>query len=158
MKPLFSFIIGAIIMTNSSIANAQTDQIRRNARSVVEQFGPESGVADFGCNLPSMAYLDGFLSRQAGLIKQDQQTQDKFVSLFGSFVGECIISLYGGKWTMGQDGIQLEVTQGEKLHIIQPFHKVAKRVEFGESESLTSYFRDMLPAALGQPKKAKSLK
>jgi hypothetical protein len=135
-------------MTSTTMASPQVDQIKQNAKFVSERFGPSSGVANFGCNNESVAYLDQFISRQAGTINKDSQSQDRFISLFGSFLGECIISKYGGSWVETKDGLHIEISANEKMNIVLPFHKVAKRIQFGETESLAAYFRDLLPTAL----------
>ncbi|MCH7342542.1 hypothetical protein LZ017_04005 [Pelomonas sp. CA6] len=147
-------LLFSVAVLSPVMASPQLDQIKQNAKFVADRFGPASGVASFGCNGDSVAYLDAFISRQAGTITKDAQSQDRFISLFGAFLGECIVSTYGGAWVEAKNSIHLEVPANGKVNIVQPFHKVAKRVQFGESESLLVYFRDLLPAALGKPASA----
>jgi hypothetical protein len=136
-----------LMITN--VYGSQLDQIKQNAAFVRERFGPTSGIANFGCNSESMTYLDEFISRQGAIVKQDAQSTDRFVSLFGSFLGECILTTYGGVWVVKDSGIHIEVNANGSVNFLRPFHKVAKRIELGESESLLSYYRDLIPAALG---------
>lgn len=147
LKRILTLLFGGVV-ASSTFANPQLDQIKQNSKFVVAQFGPTSGIANFGCNNESIAYLDGFISRQVATIKKDAQAEDRFISLFGAFLGECILSSYGSTWVQSKNGIHIEIASKGKVNIAQPFHKVAKRVQFGASESLVSYFRDTLPAAL----------
>jgi hypothetical protein len=137
------------LLMSSNVYASQLDQIKQNAAFVRERFGATSGSTKFGCNSESMTYLEEFISRQGAMVNKDAQSTDRFVSLLGSFPGECILSLYGGAWVVKDSGIHIEISANGHLNIVQPFHKVAKRIELGESESLVSYYGDLLPAPLG---------
>ena len=130
---------------------SQISKIKANAQEVTVRFGRASRLADFGCNRESVAYLDGFLSRQIVAVRASQQTEDRYVSLIGSFIGECILKTYPGKWVETTEGIHMEVQNDGATHLVRPFQKVLKRIEQGESESLVVYYGDLLPAALGKP-------
>lgn len=132
------------------MASPQLNQIKKNSTFVAERFGPVSEMKSFGCNADTFAYLDDFISRQSQTITKDASTKNRFISLFGSFLGECIISSYGGAWVEHIDGIQINIPSNEKIIIILPFEKVVKRIQFGDPESLAVYFRDALPAALSK--------
>ncbi len=145
----FTCVVGLLLSSNAFAS--QLDQIKWNAQFVTQYFGQASGIKNFGCNNDSIDYLDKFISRQSEIIKKDPQTTDKFISLFGSFLGECIVSTYNGKWIVKEYSAQIEVITNGKINIIQPFQKVAYRIQSGESESLENYFKDVLPVALGKP-------
>jgi len=151
---LLAYLLLAVIPWGANAASPE-EQIKLGVRFVVDNFGPQSGLANFGCNSESMAYLDSFINRQNAVIKKDAQTTERFVSLFGSFLGECIVFSYRGAWVVGDSGIHVEVRSGDSVNILQPFQKVARRIEFGEQDSLLVYYRDMLPGTLGQNAPAK---
>jgi hypothetical protein len=144
-----TLVIFLALMSSYAYATG-TDQIKLNAQFVIDRFGPQSGVKNFGCNDESIAYLDGFISRQIGVVNKDSQTFDRFVSLFGSFLGECIVTTYGGTWVVKDSGIHIEISNQEFLYITQPFQKVAQRIKVGDEESLLVYYSDVLPVVLGK--------
>jgi len=123
------------------------EQIKANAAWVQENFSPESGLADFGYNAESIAYLDQFISRNIEG-EPDEQLRAKYVSLLGAFLGETLVACYGGQW-IETDGFPIiQVERGESIHAIQPFGKVEKRIINGETESLAFFFKDFIPAIL----------
>ena len=144
-------LLVSALLTSPSHSASQLDQIKANAKFVAERFGPQSEVSSFGCNTESVAYLDKFISRQIRTVRKDQQSQERFTGLFGSFLGECVVALYGGTWVESKDGIHIEVPGNGLVHFVQPFQKVSRRIQIGESESLENYFGNLLPAALGPP-------
>ena len=139
----------AVMLCPPASAASEVDQIRRNAEFVKVNFGSTSGLADFGCNDRSYAYIDGFISRQIEAIRKDSRSIDQFVSIVGSFVGECIVSTYRGAWKLDDGGYAVEVTAQQQQHLLQPFERVSRRVQDGEQDSLQGYFRELLPKALG---------
>jgi len=149
MRSLLALLVTTLCAATVLAATSQIDQIKRDSQFVVERFGPASRLASFGCNTESVDYLDQFLTRQAAIVSKDEGSKNRFISLFGSFLGECVVTGYGGKWVESANGLHIEVQSGGQVHIVRPFHKVARRVESGASESLVQYFRDVLPAALG---------
>jgi hypothetical protein len=154
MIPFGSILLGSALMV-SAAHPIQMPQLERNSQRVVDWFASASGLETFGCNDASFAYIDGFLSRQGETLNQSQQTSDRVVSLIGSFLGQCVVQVYGGRWVSSGTGLVVEVKTPRHVHTVQPFDKVAKRLRDGESESLVLYYRNLLPAVFGnQPESA----
>jgi hypothetical protein len=126
-------------------------QIKKNAQWVIDNFGPESGLPQFGYDAQSVAYLDTFIERQGGSFRSSEQSADRIVSLLGAFLGEAIIARYGGEWHQRPEGLALSIQSGGQVHILQPFHKVHKRLTGGPEDSLHFYFSTFLPQVLAQP-------
>jgi hypothetical protein len=60
------------------------------------------------------------------------------ISVFGSFLGECIVRCYGGEWTTDADG-NWSVRIGENFAF--PFNKVSKQIDNGVEDGIGSFFR-----------------
>ena len=155
-RPLLAGACALFTCVLPSVASAasEVEQIRRNAEFVKANFGSTSGMADFGCNDRSYAYLDGFITRQREAIQKDSRSMDQFVAIVGSFVGECIVSTYRGAWKLDDGDYAVAVTARQQQHLLQPFERVSRRIQDADQEagpdSLQGYFRD-LPKALGGP-------
>jgi hypothetical protein len=143
-------IVIFVALMSSYAFGAGTDQIKLNAQFVKDRFGPQSGIKNFGCNDESIAYLDGFISRQIAVVNKDSQTFDRFVSLFGSFIGECIVTSYGATWVVKDNDIHIESKIEDFLFITKPFQKVAQRIKVGEEENLLFYYSEVIPVLLGK--------
>jgi len=128
---------------------SESPQIKQNAQWVIQNFGPESGLAQFGYNADSVGYLDTFLDRQGASFRSNEQSTNKIVSLLGAFLGEAIIATYGGAWQQTADGLALAIESGSQRHILQPFHKVYKRLINGPVDNLRYYFATFLPQVVG---------
>src|SRR5262247_3056399 len=74
------------------------EQIRANAEMVVEQLRPLSNI-DFGYTKESVEWLEGYIERlkSSGQFDNDDNKR-KLISVFGSFLGECIVRCYGAVW------------------------------------------------------------
>jgi len=125
--------------------------IKNNAQWVIDNFGPESGLPEFGYDAPSIAYLDEFIDRQGESFHASEQRTDRIVSLLGSFLGEAIVATYGGDWQQNDTGFAIAVQSGGQVHFVHPFQKVLKRLTDGPEESLHAYFAKFLPKVLSQP-------
>jgi len=110
--------------------------IKYNAELVVKQMRELSGI-DFGYNAESVAWLEGYIERQRNRDDLEQETIDKLVSVFGSYLGECSIKNYGGKWE-NKDG-QWCICFDEQ-NLAYPFNKVEKQFENGIEDSIKSFF------------------
>jgi hypothetical protein len=62
---------------------------------------------------------------------------DGLVSVFGSYLGECVINCYGGYWE-NEDG-QWRVSFNVE-NAVYPFGKVRKQFENGAEDSIKSFF------------------
>jgi hypothetical protein len=125
-------------------------QIRANAAWVAENFGKQSGIEPFAHSAESVAYLDAFLDRQAAVVNASEASVNKFVSLLGAYLGECIIAKYGGEWQESPQGLFISIRSGKQHYILQPFQKVYKRIANGTEDSLGSYFADFIPRVMAQ--------
>jgi hypothetical protein len=122
------------------------EMIKYNAELTVKQMRELSDV-DFGYNAESVAWLDGYIERQRSRDDIKQETIQKLVSVFGSYLGECIIRCYGGKWE-NEDG-QWRVNFDDKA-CAYPFNKVEKQFENGMEDSIMSFF-EVIPALFAIP-------
>jgi hypothetical protein len=125
-------------------------QIRANAAWVADNFGKQSGIEPFAYTDESVAYLDDFLDRQADVVKASEGSVNKFVSLLGAYLGECIIAKYGGEWQESPQGLFIRIRSGKQHCILQPFQKVYKRIANGTEDNLASYFTHFIPQVLAQ--------
>jgi hypothetical protein len=121
------------------------DQLMKNADWVRDNFGPESGLADFGYNSDSIAYIDRYIDRNVRGVR-DQKALAKYISLLGAFVGEAVRARHGGEWIETDTFPMLQIQRGEMIHGVQPFGKVQKRIADGETDSLAFFFNDFVPA------------
>jgi hypothetical protein len=128
--------------------SAALQQIRSNAAWVTENFGKQSGIVPFANTRESIGYLDEFLERQAALVTDSEASINKFVSLIGAYLGECIIAKYGGEWQESGQGVSIVIKTDSQHHFLQPFHKVYKRISNGMEDSLGVYFTEFIPHVL----------
>lgn len=114
------------------------EHIQANAEMTIQQMRPLSRM-DFGYTRESVEWLEGYIERlrQSGEFAADA-TRDKLVSVFGSFLGECIVRCYGGVWTQ-RDGVWCVAFPGDNF--VFPFAKVSKQMEHGLEDSIGSLFR-----------------
>lgn len=100
----------------------------------------------------SVRYLDGYIERNRGVIHQPEG----IVNLIGSFLGECMIANYGGRWVEHPEagwGVQFDTG-----FTAFPFNKVGKRFRpDGQADSIVSFYT-VIPVLLEQEraKKGKS--
>jgi hypothetical protein len=127
---------------------SQLKQIQSNAAWVAENFGKQSGIEPFAYTAESIDYLDAFLERQEAMVKASEASINKFVSLLGAYLGECIIANYGGEWQESPQGLAILFHTKTQAHWLQPFHKVYKRITNGSEDSLRLYFSEFIPQVL----------
>ena len=123
-----------------------SDKLRANARLVVEELGPLSGI-DFGFDRESVKWLEGYIERLrlSGEFRNTEAGR-KFASVFGSYLGECVIHCHGGAWTL-RDGVWCVAF--DKRNAVFPVNKVAKQIDAGIEEGIDSFFASipiMFPA------------
>ena len=63
----------------------------------------------------------------------------KLTSVFGSFLGECIIRCYGGAWKEHEVEVWCVAFNDEDMAF--PFNKVAKQLDNGLVDGIASFFR-----------------
>lgn len=115
------------------------ERIRANAEMVIQQTGPLSGI-DFGYTQESVKWLEGYIERlrQSGEF-ENPETKTKLISVFGSFLGECIVRCYGGTWKLHDDAGVWCVAFNED-NALFPFAKVQKQMENGLEDGIASFF------------------
>lgn len=113
------------------------EHIRANAELVVGQVRQLSG-ADLGYTQESVKWLEGYIERlRISGEFDDGETKNKLTSVFGSFLGECIVRNYGGAWTQ-HDGVWCVAFDDKNIAF--PFAKVAKQMDNGLEDGIASYF------------------
>ena len=113
------------------------EQIEANAAMVIQQLRPLSGI-EFGYNRESVEWLEGYIERlrQSNEL-QDDATREKLTSVFGSFLGECIVRCYGGAWA-DREGVWGVAFDSRNAAF--PFAKVVKQMQNGLKDGIGSFF------------------
>src|SRR5205823_3476954 len=123
------------------------------AEMMIEQLGPASGVDTFGYNRASVEWVEGFIDRQrkTGLSGESTYT---LVQVLGSFLGECLVRVYGGVWR--KQGDAWGVFFDDRNNAAFPFAKVNKVFSEGleGGESVLGFF-DAVPAIFDLPSRNK---
>jgi hypothetical protein len=104
------------------------ERIRKNARLAVSKFGPISGLGErFGYSRISVEWVDGFIERG----REGAKIDGGLVQVLGSYLGECVIHVYGGNWREhgGNWGVFFD-----ELDAVFPFSKVQKQIENGSKK------------------------
>jgi hypothetical protein len=120
------------------------ENIKKNAEMTIEQLRHISQI-DFGYNPQSVKWLEGYIER----LRQSDQLEleikrEKLASTLGSFLGECIIHCFGGRWVK-KDGMW-GVSIGDSF-VAYPLNKVGKQMKNGLEDSIDSFFTN-IPALL----------
>ena len=100
-------------------------------------------------NAEGVKYLEGFIERQKGNFSGDQITG--LVNSCGSFLGQCIIVNYGGKWHKGEYGVGIMF---DDKNIVYPFNKTRKQFEGDLPDSIYAMYT-MIPSVFKLPPKSK---
>jgi len=116
------------------------ENIKANAEMVVQQMRSLSQM-DFGYTRESVEWLQGYIERlrPSGMF-DTPATRDKLASVFGSFLGECIVRCHGGVWTT-HEGVWCIAFAN---NLAFPFTKVSKQMENGLDDSIGGLF-DTVP-------------
>jgi len=118
------------------------EKIKANAELVIRQFSPLVDF-QFGFNARSVAWLDAFIENQLQRPDLEERTRESLIDVLGSFLGECIISCFGGRWERVEDEWCICFS---KQDVIYPFKKIGRRFTNGPRDSLKDFF-EMIPAA-----------
>ncbi len=118
------------------------ERIRANAELVVQQTRSLSGI-DFGYTEESVKWLEGYIERLRNSGEfENAEAKTKLISVFGSFLGECIVRCYGGAWKLHEPGAWcVAFDENNKAF---PFAKVAKQIDNGLEDGIASFF-SMIP-------------
>jgi hypothetical protein len=117
------------------------EKIRANAETVVERLQEASGLENFGYNAESVAWLDGFIERQR--LRPEfgsEEAAERMTQTLGSFVGECVISCYGGAWREMEGSWAVDFGGGNAAF---PFNKVRKHFANGGGDSVLGWFNSI---------------
>jgi len=104
--------------------------IQRNDQLVKTELSPFSGFP-LDHSIESIEWVDGFIQRNR------DQPPGSMSSILGSFLGEAILTTYGGSWI--EIGGVPAVRINENL-IAFPFSKVEKQFINGSKDSILYYF------------------
>ena len=85
----------------------------------------------------SVKFLEEFIERQRNNF--DSEQRKGLVNSIGSFVGQCVIKNYGGRWQVDHDTQAVCVALDDKNKIF-PFAKTAKQFENGLEDSVYSFY------------------
>src|SRR4051812_18555727 len=101
------------------------ERIKANAEFTVQRMRPISQI-NFGYTRESVEWLQGYIEhlRQSGKLDVPD-LKDKLVSVFGSFLGECIVRCHGGVWTE-REGVWCVAFGDDNCAF--PFAKVLKQM------------------------------
>jgi hypothetical protein len=117
------------------------EDIRANAELVAEQARSVSGI-DFGYTSESVKWLEGYIERlRSSGVFADVENRKKLTSVFGSFLGECIVRCYGGVWAE-REGVWCVAFDDNNSAF--PFAKVAKQIDNGLEDGIANFF-DIIP-------------
>src|SRR5678815_2412065 len=98
------------------------EHIRANAEMVVQELRPLSGI-DFGYTRESVEWLEGYIERlRVSGEFEKVETKEKLISVFGSFLGECIVRCYDGTWQQHEGTWCVAFTKGGMAF---PFNKLS---------------------------------
>ena len=122
-------------------------ELRTNARLAIERFSSSSNLREaFGYTSVSVKWLDEFVQHHR-TTSDTTSGRTTLVQIVGSYLGECIIQTYGGRWKLegGQWGLFFDDSNA-----IFPFAKVSKQLENGrdEGDSIFSFSEVIAPRVL----------
>ena len=108
--------------------------IRSNAELVVASMKRKLGV-DLNYDRESVAWVDQHIDTIRESVTED--TLKLFVSMYGSYLGCCMIEKYGGEWRE-EEGKWAVVFDNKSR--VYPLVKVSKRFENGPSDSILNFY------------------
>lgn len=114
------------------------ENIRANAELVLQQIRSLNGP-DCSYTEESVKWLEGYIERlrDSGEF-ENAETKTKLISVFGSFLGECIVRCYGGAWKQHESGVWCVAFNEDNIAF--PFAKVAKQIDYGLEDGIASFF------------------
>ena len=115
------------------------ERLQAAADEIVKKFA-EANIVQLTFDLDGVRWLDGYIERNRANFPRGQR--EGLVAYLGAFVGECIIRIYGGDWTLGDHG--LWGVQATKNVWACPSAKITKQFDNGASDSVAA-FVEMIP-------------
>lgn len=110
--------------------------IKANAEMVRKVASQNLGV-EANYDEAGVRWLDQFLNQQREFGTVD--SNEKLPQTLGSYLGECIIGTYGGRWAFDDSNQSWSITFSEG-NSVYPFTKVRKQLESSEGESVLGLF------------------
>lgn len=120
------------------------EQIKLLAQRLISTLSEKLGV-DLKYDRASVEWLDGYIERVR--VHLDGASVDGFTSSVGSFLGECIIANYGGRWLESEGTWGVFFSEESDKNGAFPFNKVRKQLLNGAEDSILSFY-DVLPVLL----------
>ncbi len=118
------------------------EEIAANVRLAIEKLTP---LADegFGLDRASVAWVDGFIDRQAARPDFDPDRIGGLIGVLGSFLGEAIAVAVNGRWERHDGRWSVALPTGDRCF---PFTKVDKQFRGGpgSGDSITSFYDVMV--------------
>lgn len=92
---------------------------------------------DLNYDSKSVKYLEAFIERQRGSFEGEDL--EGLINSIGAFLGQCVITNYGGQWQLDPETQQTCIAFDDK-NKVYPFSKTAKQFENGLEESVYSFY------------------
>lgn len=124
------------------------DDLHSACEWVVMALNSSGYKADY--TLDSMKEIDRFIDEQSGEGGLISRNRGQILFALGSYVGETVIRLYGGKWLTDDDDPQGEINVSVELPdgtVIFPVQRVIKRYQNGSEDSIYAYLYVLSPDA-----------
>lgn len=118
----------------------QIDAIRANARGIINRGRSISNLSfKFGYNRESVEWIDSFIEQERNRPDITPADATRLIKAVGSYLGECIIHIYGGKWREENGTIGVFF---DDANAVFPFNKAEKQFNNGREngESVLSFF------------------
>lgn len=116
------------------------EDIAKACQWVVMALNSSGYKADY--SLESMKEIDRFIDEQSGEGGLISRNRGQILFALGSYVGETVIRLYGGKWHADDSDPQGEINVSAELSgetVIFPVQRVIKRYQNGSEDSVYDY-------------------
>lgn len=100
--------------------------------------------------LESMKEIDRFFDEQSGEGGIISKGRGRIIFAIGSYIGETVIRLYGGKWITDDSDPQGEISAAVQLDngtIIVPMQRAIRRYQNGSEDSIYAYVYVLSPEA-----------
>lgn len=124
------------------------DDLHSACEWVVMALNSSGYKADY--TLDSMKEIDRFIDEQSGEGGLISRNRGQILFALGSYVGETVIRLYGGKWLTDDDDPQGEINVSVELPggaVIFPAQRVINRYLSGSEDSVYDYVYVLSPDA-----------
>lgn len=115
---------------------------------VVTALNSSAYKADY--TLESMKEIDRFFDEQSGENGIISKGRGRIIFAIGSYIGETVIRLFGGKWLTDDSDPQGEITAAVQLDngtVIFPMQRVIKRYQNGSEDGIYAYVYVLSPEA-----------